>query len=1049
MDGFDEYPASLQKSSFILDIIKGKILSKAVIVVTSRPIATVSLHNKVDRRIDILGFAKEEREEYISLSLKHSPKQINELEKYLKRQPTINAFCYVPLHLAVLLYLFQQGNLPETLTEMNESFIIHTIYRHLEKHGSTPFGVVRKLSELPKSIFHIVSKLSQLAFKGLRDNRLVFTLDEITEVCPDINDTPGAINMFGLLQAVQHYPQKGAGKTASFNFLHYTMQEFLAAFHVSTLPDKQQSSLMKEMFWEERFNFMWMMYVGIVGSKSKLFSHFITNGRVYKNKSGLKLSDEIQKDKRKRLHVFQCYTEAKSKAEIPNLIVSMFKDGKVKITDITLLPNHVSSLVSFLSHSLSHLKVLELKNNNCGDVGMKILEQYIIDNNKTTSTLEYVDLMGNNSSPWNVYCTVIKQCSVSNLTLCGDHGMEEFTKGIEDILMTNTTLQSLTLCEIGGVGLSIVKTLLFDSTLSLHLNELNISWKKITNERIDHSNVSKLTVRNETAGGSANRVVVNILWDESNNSTPYSLDLSGQCQGDGVLLITYGLCNNKMVRKLDISNNGISDDNGSAIGDCLKHNIVLENLNISHNKIDINRIAQALQTNRILQKLDVSNNSICDDGMVAISDYLKNNDSLRELNLSENEITDEGVQKISKAIKINTVLVKLDVSKNWITTKGLINLLETVACNSVLHTLSITHNNITKCGIVSIEHCIKKLSLSLQIQTSWNEIVFINNTKKITIQSTICSFCNNNAIHSSEVTKVWPLENITNPEYRAAFLSNCLKEDNSLEKLDLSHNSIFHEGSNIPMVIMIAEAIQVNTTIRKLDMSGNNIFDVGVTNISDSLKTSKSLLELNLTGNKITNLGAKDISEIIQETTTLQKLNLSRNTISDDGTAAISASLKINKSLQQLHLGGNGITFKGAKKISEAFQVPMTLKKLDLGGNKIGDDGAIYISVGLKFLEELNLAWNEITCIGAKKISEAIQVTKILRKLDLYGNKIADDGAFAISDCLKHNKSLQELNLGSNNITSIGAIKIYEAIKMTTTLQKLYLDISESEAMNA
>jgi len=73
-----------------------------------------------------------------------------------------------------------------------------------------------------------------------------------------------------------------------------------------------------------------------------------------------------------------------------------------------LLPNHVSSLVSFLSHSSIHLKVLQLKNCNYGDIGMNILEQYITDNKETTCTLEYIDLTGNNSSPWNVYFSVIK-----------------------------------------------------------------------------------------------------------------------------------------------------------------------------------------------------------------------------------------------------------------------------------------------------------------------------------------------------------------------------------------------------------------------------------------------------------------------------------------------------------------------------------------------------------------------------------------------------------------------------------------------------------------
>ena len=78
MDGFDEYPTPLQKNSFIVDIIKGVILPKAIVVITSRPTATVLLHELVDRRIDILGLPKEEREKYISQVFSSLPeKKIN------------------------------------------------------------------------------------------------------------------------------------------------------------------------------------------------------------------------------------------------------------------------------------------------------------------------------------------------------------------------------------------------------------------------------------------------------------------------------------------------------------------------------------------------------------------------------------------------------------------------------------------------------------------------------------------------------------------------------------------------------------------------------------------------------------------------------------------------------------------------------------------------------------------------------------------------------------------------------------------------------------
>ena len=71
---------------------------------------------------------KEERENYVSRSLRGSPSRKQELKNYLERNSIINNLCYIPLHLAILMYLFQQDSVPETLTEMNEYFIINTIY---------------------------------------------------------------------------------------------------------------------------------------------------------------------------------------------------------------------------------------------------------------------------------------------------------------------------------------------------------------------------------------------------------------------------------------------------------------------------------------------------------------------------------------------------------------------------------------------------------------------------------------------------------------------------------------------------------------------------------------------------------------------------------------------------------------------------------------------------------------------------------------------------------------------------------------------------------
>jgi len=118
VDGFDECPADVELKHFIEKLANHKILPKSMVVITSRSHASVLLREFANQRIEILGFAKEEREKYISESLQGFIDKEIELKKYLRLHPIINSVTHVPLHLAVLLYLFKKDSMPETLTEL-------------------------------------------------------------------------------------------------------------------------------------------------------------------------------------------------------------------------------------------------------------------------------------------------------------------------------------------------------------------------------------------------------------------------------------------------------------------------------------------------------------------------------------------------------------------------------------------------------------------------------------------------------------------------------------------------------------------------------------------------------------------------------------------------------------------------------------------------------------------------------------------------------------------------------------------------------------------
>ena len=200
LDGYDEYPEHLQKSSLIVDIIKRQVLPHCGLVISSRPHASGHLHKQTTIRVDILGFTETEREHYIKQALPDQPHKIEELTQYLHQQPSVDSICFIPFNMVVLLYLYKLGiALPKNSTELYRHFICSTICRHLSKFAKPLTYDITDLSDLPEPYNRLIQQLSKLSLDALKNNKLVFTLHEITAACPDIAAIPGAINGFGLL----------------------------------------------------------------------------------------------------------------------------------------------------------------------------------------------------------------------------------------------------------------------------------------------------------------------------------------------------------------------------------------------------------------------------------------------------------------------------------------------------------------------------------------------------------------------------------------------------------------------------------------------------------------------------------------------------------------------------------------------------------------------------------------------------------------------------------------------------------------------------------
>ena len=1059
-DGFDEYPAS-QEGSVVTDIIgneHGRKFCRSIVVVTSRPTATLNLCKMVDRRIEILGFAPEERDKLISLSFSQLPDKRVELDKYFNQYPIISSLCYIPLNLSILLYLFQQGSLPKTLTEMNESFVIHTIYRHMEKVKSHLTGYINHLKDLPEYILKILYKLSHLAFDGLCKHQIVFTYENLKDVCPEVYEVPEAANGFSLLQAVEHHPQKGIGTTTSFNFLHLTMQEYLAAYYVSTFPEELQLAGLHIAFWSGYFSFMWIMYVGIVGAKSGAFASFVE----------AKIQD-IFYDKIKCLHLFQCYAEAKIDAKMPRAVSSIFSNGNFCLTGITLLSHHVMSLLYFMSASGQQWKNLELDECHLQRTEMYNILQSTISNKEKMSTLEFVDLSFNDSSPWGVYCVIIRNCCGESLTLCGDKGMEQYIKEITDSLQTNTKLQSLTLFSIGKIGVESIKAILMNNVT---IKNLNLSWKKLKDKAIGNLKMHTFfppTIDNTMQARAAavkcsNRIIVNVtILSGINQRHVYSQNMSIKSKfinlhcrcinDDAAHVLAFGLCSNAIIEQLDISNNGISDNGATAIIDCLKHNRVLKKLNLSHNRIKINGMKKMLES---IESQEITL-------------------SLEFVNLSKNQAPPWGVYCaiIKHCGRNNLTLCGDEGIKEYIK-----DILDSLLVNTTLQSLAL--HNIKNCDFEFCKNALKDFHLS-QRKASSKKLFYIS-LDTFECKSGYGRFTITVLYEPSPNTIDLCHLNVNDDDDVIRFLECCTK----IERLDISRNNVTDNG-----VGAICECLTHNITLKELDLSHNNIHINGMNKISVSIESQGTtwLLEnvdlskndsspwgvycaiirhcyvnsLTLCGDEGMKEYIKEITDSLQANPTLQSLTL--HSIGKIGVDSVKAVLMNDVTIKRLKLSWqkiksrestlmyalflhNGNCVLQSKTIVDSTSEVVILYDDD---NDVTHSQSIFSSSDIVCMPDfetktvINLSGKKLNDDVAHILAFGLCNNTTVEEFNVSSSGIGDEGAIAIMDCLQYNKTLKKLDLSHNSVSINGMNKMSENIEnLGTTLLLEYVDMNNN-----
>lgn len=177
------------------------------------------------------------------------------------------------------------------------------------------------------------------------------------------------------------------------------------------------------------------------------------------------------------------------------------------------------------------------------------------------------------------------------------------------------------------------------------------------------------------------------------------IDLKYYCVNPfGVRAMAMALQFNRQVKVLDLTENFLNDDACYHLGQMLTTNSVLHELNLSGCMIGssgLKFLVAGLNVNRALKVLNLNRNKIGDEGVEHLGKAIFSGIDLEKLYLSRNDIGSKGASVLAEAFETHNKFVVLDFSwNNLFSPVGVFNMLSILSENKNLKELYLSWNGI-------------------------------------------------------------------------------------------------------------------------------------------------------------------------------------------------------------------------------------------------------------------------------------------------------------------------------------------------------------------
>ncbi|XP_077952918.1 protein NLRC3-like isoform X1 [Gasterosteus aculeatus] len=245
-DGLDEcrLPLDFHKNEILTDVtelasvdvlltnlIRGKLLPSARLWITTRPAAANQIPPEcVGMVTEVRGFTDPQKEEYFRKRFR-GEEQASKIISHIKTSRSLHIMCHIPVFCWITATVLEEvlktregGELPKSLTEMYIHFlVVQSKVKKVKYDG----GAETDPHWSPESR-KMIESLGKLAFDQLQKGNLVFYESDLTECGIDIR----AASVYSGVFTQIFREERRLYQDKVFCFVHLSVQEFLAAFHV-------------------------------------------------------------------------------------------------------------------------------------------------------------------------------------------------------------------------------------------------------------------------------------------------------------------------------------------------------------------------------------------------------------------------------------------------------------------------------------------------------------------------------------------------------------------------------------------------------------------------------------------------------------------------------------------------------------------------------------------------------------------------------------------------------------------------------------------------